>query len=283
MEVEKMVDYSEYVPEGFGTADVVLFKEGLLTVIDLKYGQGVMVSAIDNPQLKLYALGALLAYDILFEIETIKMVIHQPRLENVSEFEMTKDELLTWAESIRGIAQQAYGSEGTFVAGEHCKFCRGKYVCKARKEANDIEMVQDFSVAPEALSDEDITKIVLKADEIIAWLNDIKRYALEEALKGKQFTGLKVVNGRSTRKIVDEQGLADAILQDKTYTDDQIYTTKLKGITELEKLIGKKRFAEEFSQFIDKPEGKPTLVPDTDKRSELNSVQKDFEGGNSYE
>jgi len=277
--LEKTVDYSAFVPEGSGTCDTIIISEGMLTVIDLKYGQGVEVSAYENSQLKLYALGAVLAYDCIFDIENVKMVICQPRLDSTSEFEMTVKDLLAWGESIREVARLAFAGEGEFVTGDHCRFCRAKGSCSARAEAN-LEIVRNDFAPPVALmTPDEIESIAVRADDVIAWLKDVQDKALSLALEGHEFSLLKLVEGRSNRKITNEEGLASAILSNPMYSEDQVFVKKIKGITELEKLVGKKAFTKVSDGFIDKPPGKPTLVSITDPRDVLSgtNINKIFE------
>lgn len=272
--IEKKFDYSEYAPEGFGTVDCIIINGTDLFIIDFKYGKGVPVSAIDNPQMKLYALGAYLESSFLFNIEKVTMGIVQPRLDNISESTISIDELLAWGESIKPIAQKAYNGEGEFVIGEHCRFCRAKALCRARAEFNTSI---DTSKSPELLTDEEIGQILTKAQDIKAWVSDLEEYALGAILNGKMIPGWKVVEGRSTRQFADTDK-AFEILKQNGIDEAVLYERKPITLTQVEKLLGKSKFAELLSEYVIRPEGKPTLVPENDKREPLKrpTAQDDF-------
>lgn len=272
--IEKRLDYSDYAPEGFGTGDCIIINGTDLFIIDFKYGKGIPVSAIDNPQMKLYALGAYLESSFLFNIEKVTMVIVQPRLDNISESTISIDELLAWGESIRPIAQKAYNGEGEFVIGEHCRFCRAKALCRARAEFNTSI---DTSKSPELLTDEEIGQILTKAQDIKAWVSDLEEYALGAILNGKMIPGWKVVEGRSTRRFADTDK-AFEILKQNGIDEAVLYERKPVTLTQVEKLLGKSKFAELLSEYVIRPEGKPTLVPENDKREPLKrpTAQDDF-------
>ncbi len=265
-------DFSDYVPDGFGTGDCVIIADGRLTVIDFKYGTGVLVEAERNSQMLLYALGALEMFDDLYDINTVQMTIFQPRRSNVSTYEISRTELLDWAENtLRPIAQLAANGEGEFKAGNHCRFCKVKATCRKRAEYN-LELAKyDFEM-PDNLQDAEVEGILDKADELVAWVNDVKEYALEQALKGKQWQRYKAVEGRSNRKYTNEDVVADVVA--KAGFDP--YEHKVLGITAMTKLLGKKKFDELLADCIIKPQGKPTLVTMSDKRKAINSVQEDF-------
>lgn len=269
---EQRLDFFEYVPEGFGTGDVVIVADDMVHVIDLKYGKGVGVSAVDNPQLRLYGLGAYLEHSMLYDIQKVRMTIIQPRLDNISSEELTAEELLTWAETeVKPKAALAYTGEGKFQVGDHCRFCRARKTCRARAEYN-LELAKLEFEEPALLSDEEIGEVLKKADELAHWVKDVTDYALTEALKGKKFNGWKLVEGMSRRKYTD-QVKAEAVLVEAGYSLEKIRKpAELIGITEMTKLTGKKRFEELLSSMLIKPEGKPTLVPETDKRPELSTA-----------
>lgn len=269
---EQRLDFSEYVPDGFGTGDVVIVADDMVNVIDLKYGKGVGVSAEDNPQLRLYGLGAYLEHSMLYDIRRIKMTIIQPRLENISTEELTVEELLDWAENdIRPKAALAYAGEGDFHVGSHCRFCKARKICRARAEYN-LELAKLEFEEPALLSDEEIGDVLKRADELAHWVKDVTEYALAQALKGVKFDGWKLVEGSSRRKYSD-QAAAENVLTGAGYALEQIRKpVELIGLTEMSKLVGKKKFEELLSGLLIKPEGKPTLVPETDKRPELNTV-----------
>ena len=273
--VEQRLDFSRYVPGGFGTGDCIIVADDVLTVIDLKYGKGVAVKAEYNPQMMLYALGALEMFSILYDINEVKMVIFQPRIENISEFSMPVSDLLNWAENeLRPKAKLAAKGEGEFCAGEHCRFCKVKATCRKRAEYNLAIAKYDFA-PPDMLEDSEIEMILERADALTAWAADVKEYALSEALKGRKWNGYKVVEGRSNRKYTDEK-MAVAVV--KKAGKDPYSEPKILGITEMTKLLGgKKKFDELLSKYVCKPQGKPTLVPESDKRKEWSSAENDFQ------
>ena len=273
--VEQRIDFSRYVPGGFGTGDCIIVADDVLTVIDLKYGKGVAVKAEYNPQMMLYALGALEMFSILYDINEVKMVIFQPRIENISEFSMPVSDLLNWAENeLRPKAKLAAKGEGEFCAGEHCRFCKVKATCRKRAEYNLTIAKYDFA-PPDMLEDSEIEMILERADALTAWAVDVKEYALSEALKGRKWNGYKVVEGRSNRKYTDEK-MAAAVV--KNAGKDPYSEPKILGITEMTKLLGgKKKFDELLSKYVCKPQGKPTLVPESDKRKEWSSAENDFQ------
>lgn len=276
MMTEVRLDLTDYIPEGFGTSDVMIFNDDIIEVIDLKYGKGVPVSAENNPQLKIYALGALSAVDGLVEPKKVKMAIYQPRLDNISVVEMPVKELLTWAKEvlIPG-AKLAMTKDAPLTCGEHCRFCPARAKCKVRAEALEPYTLMRHQ---KLLSPDEVAEILKVADEIDKWLKDVKEAALKDALDGETIPGFKIVEGRSNRKIDADEAKIIAMAELEGFSEDQMYERKLKGITALEALMGKKRFAETFKQFIVKPEGKPVLVPEEDSRPALNSALKAFEG-----
>lgn len=270
--VEQRLDFSEYVPDGFGTGDIVIIADDTIQVIDLKYGKGVGVSAVNNPQLRLYGIGAYLEHGMLYDIQRMKTTIVQPRLENVSTEELTVEELLKWAEEeVRPKAELAMKGEGEFCTGDHCRFCKAKAVCRARADEN-LELERLNFKKPELLEDWEIGEILQRADELNSWVKDITDYAFDQALNhGKKFEGWKLVEGRSNRKYADEEAVM-ITLSDAGYSYASITKApQLIGITDMTKLLGKKKFEELLSAHIVKPEGKPVLVPETDKRPELNT------------
>lgn len=274
--VEQRVDFSTYVPDGFGTADALIIADGKLSITDLKYGQGVLVEADHNPQLMCYALGAYEMFSALYDIETVSMTIFQPRRDNVSVFEMKASDLLEWAENtLKPKAELAAEGKGDFIAGEHCRFCKAKADCRARAEANLALARYDFALPP-TLTDADIEAILPLLDELTSWAEDIKAYALTRAVAGKEWHGYKLVAGRSNRKYVNE----DAVAKKVSDAGFNPYEEKLLGITAMTKLLGKNRFEELLSSLIEKPQGKPTLVPESDKRPAMNSAKEDFKEEN---
>ena len=279
--IEQRVDFSRWVEGGFGTADCIIIADGTLRVIDYKHGLGVLVSAEENPQMQCYALGALELFDGIYEIETVGMTIYQPRRDNVSTWEISKDALYRWAnEVLKPTAELAFAGDGNYLCGEWCGFCKAKADCRARAEANLALAQYEFKLPP-LLTDEDIEDILSKADELVSWASDIREYALRQAVSGKKWTGWKLVEGRSNRKYVNETVVTDVV--ERAGFDP--YERRVLGVTAMQKLLGKSRFDELLSPYIEKPQGKPTLVPESDKRPAMSTAEADFnenEGGQSY-
>lgn len=270
---EQRLDFSEYVPEGFGTGDVVIIADDLVQVIDLKYGKGVGVSALDNPQLRLYGLGACLEHSMLYDIRRVKMTVIQPRLDNISTEELTVEELLKWANTeVKPRAQMALNGEGSFCVGDHCRFCKAFATCRAQKDYQ-MELAKYDFVDAELLEESEIGEVLSRVDALVKWAEAIKDYAFDQALNhGVHFDGWKLVEGRSNRKYTNEEKVAEKLTK-AGYTE--IYKPQeLQGITAMEKLIGKKKFAELLEGLVEKPEGKPVLVPEADKRQELDTAEK---------
>lgn len=275
LNVETKVQLGDWAPESFGTVDALVAKGNELHVIDLKYGRGVEVSAVGNPQLRLYALGALTEVQDVYDIDTVHMHIYQPRINNFSVDTLSREELLAWGEEMKPKAAAAFNGEGEFIAGEHCLFCNGRLMCKALAEHN-LEIAKEDNLKLNEMGDEEITQVLNRASAIKSWLNAIEEHALNEALGGKNWAGFKLVAGRSVRVYSDADKVVEA-LRAGGIEDALIYERKLVGISGMEKAIGKKRFAELTDGLIIKPQGKPTLVPESDKRQELNSVEEDFD------
>lgn len=274
--VEQRLDFSEWVPEGFGTGDFVIIADGTMEICDLKYGKGVPVSANNNKQMMLYALGAIQEFSFLYDIEKVKMTIIQPRLDNISTFEVTADDLLKWAEEyVKPTADLAFKGEGEFCAGDHCQFCRAKAVCKARADKN-MELAQYDFQKQDTMDNNDIAFVLSRVDELVKWASDVKDYALEQALQGEEYDGFKVVEGRSNRKWSSEDKVGQ-ILIGEGFKESIIYTTKLDGISKIESAIGKKEVQRLLGDYIIKPPGKPTLVPVSDKREPYNPAKSDFQ------
>lgn len=271
--LEQKLDFSRWVPEGFGTGDVIIIADGILEVIDLKYGKGAPVSAEDNPQIRLYGLGALEQFDGLYDIETVKMTIVQPRLDSVSSDSISVSDLYAWAENVvTPKAIQAMAGEGEYVPGDHCQFCRAKATCRARANAN-LELAKYDFTEPALLTDEEIADILTKAEQLQSWAGDIRSYALDQAENhGKKWPGWKLVEGRSNRVYSDKQAVAGTLLL-LGYDEEIIFDKEIKGITAMEKVLGKKNFEELLGDLIIKPAGRPTLVLESDPRPEINSVQ----------
>ena len=300
---EVKVDFGEYVPEGFGTCDCVMIGGDTLSITDYKHGKGVPVSAVGNPQMRLYALGALKRYAPVFgdTIKQVRMTIDQPRLDSYTSDLITVEELRAWGESIKPIAQKAFSGLGEFVPGEHCRFCRGKAQCRAR--ANVSTALEDFkdcvpagSVKPgefvpqihsyltpggvevhPLLSDAEIGDLLIRGQQLVQWYKDLEEYATKALLDGKPIEGWKLVAGRSNRTFTDQDAAIKAVIA-AGYDEALVYDRKPKTLSELEKLMGKAEFAEKIGSYVVKPLGKPTLALATDKREVYNPAAADFAG-----
>ena len=274
--VEERLDFSRWVRNGFGTGDMVIIGDGVLEIVDLKYGKGVPVSAEGNTQMQLYALGAIEQYGYIYDFDHVRMSIFQPRNGGLSTQLMSVEDLLAWGESIKPIAELAYEGKGDFKAGDHCRFCRAAAQCKALSEYNMEIAKLEFRDA-DLLTDDEVSFVLERVDGLVRYAEKIKTHALEEALKGHRWPGFKVVEGRSNRKITDE-AKAVKLLRKAGYTDDVIYKPlAMQTITDLEKAITKKKFSKLLGSVIEKPPGKPTLVPEDDERPEYDPVQSEFE------
>ncbi|WP_195972996.1 DUF2800 domain-containing protein [Clostridium thermobutyricum] len=274
--VEQRLDFSNYVPDGFGTGDFIVIADGTLEICDLKYGKGVPVSAENNSQMRLYALGAINKFSFLYDIEKVRMTIIQPRLGNISSDEISVNDLLKWAEEVvKPSAELAIKGEGEFKTGGHCKFCKARSVCRARADEN-LELAKFEFKKSDTLSNDEISEILEKVDSLVKWASDVKEYALDKALEGQEFKGYKLVEGRSQRKWKDEKAVAK-ILTDRGFLENIIWTKKLTTISNIERAIGKKETERLFKDLIDKPLGKPTLVPLSDKREVYNAAKADFQ------
>ena len=266
--VEKKVDFSSYVPDGFGTADCIIIADGTLHVVDFKYGKGVAVSAENNPQMKLYGLGAYLEYSFLYAIDKVKMTIVQPRLDDISECEISTTELMEWAEEVvKPLAEKAYKGEGTYIAGNHCKFCRAKAICRERARMNLETSKFDFK-EPALLSDEEVGEALKMAQDLAKWAEDLKDYALAESLKGKLIPGWKAVEGRGSRVFTDNEE-ALKVLIGSGIDETMLYERKQLTLAQIEKVLGPKQFKELVGNMVEKSPGKPTLVIETDKREAI--------------
>lgn len=270
--VEQEIHFEEYAEGAFGTSDALVLSEPEMFVIDFKYGKGVPVSAEDNAQLKCYALGAYLAFSPLYDIQKITLVIYQPRLNNYSSWSLTTTELLTWADKVlRPAAAQAIRGDGEFSCGAWCRFCKAKAVCRKRAEENLALARYDFA-RPETLEPDEINVILSKVDGLISWAEDIKNYALQQALNGAVWDDWKVVEGRSIRRFRDDAQAAQTL----EAAGISPYERRMKTLSEIEKELGKRRFSELLSDQIIKPTGKPTLVSRADKRPEITTAALDF-------
>lgn len=270
--IEQRLDFSRYVENGFGTGDCVIIADEVLQIIDYKHGLGVLVESEGNTQMMCYALGALEAFDDLYDVNRIEMTIFQPRRDNVSTWSITKDDLLKWAEEVlKPTAALAYEGKGEFKAGDHCQFCKVKATCRKRAEAN-LELAKYEFTEPAKLDEDEIAEILPRIDQLISWGNDLKDHALKMAQSGTHYEGFKLVEGRSIRKFSDEQSVAFKVMAEGY----DPYEKKLLGITAMSTLLGKKKFDELLGDLVYKPPGKPALVPESDKRPALNNAADDF-------
>ena len=277
--LEQRLDFSEWVPDGFGTGDLVIVSDGLLEIVDYKHGKGVSVSAVDNPQMRLYALGAISNYGQLYGFDSVSATIVQPRLDSVSSETLKVQELLEWGEAIRPIARQAFHGEGSYTPGSHCQFCRAKVKCRARAEEN-LELTKlDFRKA-DLLGDDELAGILQVASRLQAWAADLQKYALAQAMEnGKQWPGYKLITGKGKRTYSDADKVAERLIG-AGYPEAILYERSLLCITKMEKTVGKKKFGELLEDLIFTPPGKPALVPQNHKGQAQvwhEQTAKDFE------
>lgn len=276
--VETRLDFSDYVPEAFGTADAIIIADGTMEIIDFKYGKGVKVSAVENPQMMIYALGAYARFAFEYRIDNLRATIVQPRIDNLSEYEITVEELTSWASNVlTPAAEKAYKGEGPQTPGSWCQFCKVKNQCRALADKCKAAVAVD----PKLITPEELAKDVLPMVPIVkTWISGVEEFALAQALSGVQLPGWKIVEGRSIRKITDTDSVADALTK-SGYTQSDIYKPiEMRTITELEKLVGKKQFAALCGEWVNKPQGKPTLAPESDKRKAIDPIADDFKGIN---
>ena len=272
--IEARLDFSRWVPEGFGTGDMVIVADGILEVIDLKYGKGVPVSAVENTQMRLYALGAYDVNEYLYDIKTVRMTIVQPRLDSVSTDEMSVEELLDWGEDIKPIAQRAWDGIGECTPCDYCNFCKARHTCRALANTCLDTFYKNGGKLNQLLTDREVSDILGMKDLITKWIKGVYDFAYEKALSGeKQWPGFKLVEGTSRRTITDPEAAAQTLLNNG-YKEEEIFKPReLEGITNLQKVLGKKGVSDYLEAYIDKPEGKPTLVPESDKRPAINTVE----------
>ena len=289
VELEQIVDFGAYVPQGFGTADCVVISGDELHVIDLKYGKGVQVDAEDNPQLKLYALGALERYGMLYEVSSVHTAICQPRLRHYDSDSFLVEELEVWGETyVKPRARLAWDGEGDYAPGEDtCRWCRAKAVCRARADealkaacvdfstdpAPDAEEVGARLVQADTLTEDEVAHLLTLTPLLKAWCKDVEDHAFAKAQEGVRYEGWKLVEGRSTRKILDQDAAIEALEAAGVPAEDYLKPYELQGITALTKSLGKKRFSEILEPFVTKPAGKPVLVPESDKRPAIGSAE----------
>ena len=266
--IEQELDFSKYVPEGFGTGDCLVISGSTLFVIDYKHGLGILVDAKENTQMLCYAIGAYEALKELYDIKDVSMTIFQPRRENISTYTISAEDLVDWAETtLAPAAKLAYNGDGEYCPGDHCQFCKVKFTCRARAEYHTRLVSMDFK-EPDLLTIDEIAEVLETAEHLVSWANDVKEYALGRAMKGVKIKGYKIVEGRANRKFSDEKGVADAVIA----AGFDPYEKKLKSVTAMQKLLGKEQFEDVVSRFVTKPKGKPTLVKESDKRPEMSSA-----------
>lgn len=266
--IEQHLDFSKYVPEGFGTGDCLIISDKILEVCDLKYGKGVEVSAQGNSQMRFYALGALESQEMFWGFNKVRMTIIQPRIGNISSEEMSVEDLKAWGAIAHQRALLAFDGKGQLTAGDHCRFCRCRTVCRAYADYMTAPLKEAFKM-PQELQPDEISEIVLKAKKIKNWLEDIETYALVQAMDGRKLPGLKLVAGRSVRKIINPD-LAAGKLLEAGYKPEEIYKPQsLQTMTELKKLCGAKKLESLLEGNMETTKRSPALVPESDKRPEL--------------
>lgn len=272
--LETKFDLTMYAPESFGTGDATIIADDVIEIIDLKYGKGVSVYAENNAQMMLYALGALEVFSLLYAPKRVRMTIYQPRLDNISTWEISVNDLWAWAEiTLKPRAQLAFNGAGDYVPGKHCRFCRAKAVCRANADYN-LQMAQYEFRDAEILSSEEISAILDREDEFTKWLSGVKAYALSEAVNNhKKFPGYKIVEGRSNRKFSSETAVVAKLLEAGMPVDKIYKPPVVIGVTEMEKMMGKGAFNAIIGPLITKAPGAPTLVPAADKRPEYSSAE----------
>lgn len=277
--VEQHFSLDSWAPGSFGTSDAVILAGDQITVIDLKYGQGIRVDAKENPQLRLYALGAAAMFGEIYELSNVRTMIIQPRLDHVSVEEITLHDLQAWGRDVvRPAADAAIAGTGSTACGDWCRWCPAKAICRKRAEENLALARMEFK-KPDLLTTEEIGEVLRQAEELSKWAGDVQTYALEQALAGEHFDGWKVVEGRSVRKYADDLQVAEK-LKAAGWDEALLYERKLYGITAMERIVGKKKLTEILGDLVVKPAGKPVLVPESDKREALNttaSAQADFD------
>ena len=270
--VEQRYSLEPWVPEGFGTSDAVIIGGSTIEVIDLKYGKGIKVEAKGNPQLRLYGLGAAMLFGDLYDLDTVRMTIIQPRLDHISTEELPLAALYAWAENVvKPAATAAMGENAPTACGDWCRWCPAKAVCRTRAE-KQLELAAFEFQRPALLSSEEIADILGRAEALQQWVSDVEAYALQSALDGTTYAGWKLVEGRSVRKYADDLKVAET-LKAAGYDEALLYERKLLGLTAMEKLVGKKKLTETLGDLIVKPAGKPVLVPESDKRPPINTTE----------
>ena len=279
--LEQRVDFSPWVPDGFGTCDCIIIQDDTLTIIDYKYGQGVMVSATDNPQMKLYALGAMNDYGIAMDVKKVELHIFQPRMNNISTDSLTVDELMDWAEkTVKPTAEKAIKGKGKYAPGEHCRFCQHGGKCRAlTKLCTEYLDTHGLRVALPVLAPHEVADVLRMEPMVTLWLKKVKEQAITTLMNGEELPGYKLVEGKlGNRKWADEQKVSES-LRIAGYSLMEITETKLLSPSQMDKAIGKKKVTELLDGLIERAPGAPTIAPITDKRPALDRLaeaQKDF-------
>lgn len=269
--IEQRLDLRSYIPESMGTADCVILSGDTLEIIDFKYGMHKVPAS--SVQIRIYALGACDVFSALYDFEHVHVAIFQPRISNVDEMSMQVSELREWGEKeLSPRAREAFDGVGAFSCGEWCRMCRARRNCRALAQY-ELELAKFDFAPPDLLTDEEISEILLRVDDLVSWASGVKEFALESALKGHAYEGFKLVEGRSVRRFTDEEAVAQRVQE----AGRDPWEKKLLGVTALEKMLGKKGFSELLSDLVSRSAGKPALVPVTDKRPELHDAARDFQ------
>lgn len=278
--IEEKIDLRGLIQDGFGTGDACIIADNVLHIIDLKYGKGVKVNAVNNSQLKLYGWGALNTYGLVYDIRAVHLHIVQPRLDHIDSWPISAGDLIGWAEEkVRPAAELAYKGEGEMQAGDWCRWCKAKARCKCLSDASLSAAKKDFEDV-RLLNDDELISIYNQLDRITGWIQAVEGYVLSEAIAGKEWPGLKLVEGRSVRTWSNPEEATNLLLS-KGFAQDEVINSKIKGIGEIEKLVGKKVFPDLLGSYVVKPQGKPTLAPIDDKRpkwveNQVQQAQSDF-------
>ena len=273
--VEVRLDFSSFIPESFGTSDSIIIADNTMEVIDFKYGKGIEVSAVENPQMMIYAMGAYNEFSDEYKIKKVRMTIVQPRISNLSEFDITCVKLKLWCRKIMKIAKMAFNGEGEQTPGDWCRFCKVKGQCRGLAKKS-IETATRFESHMLIKADEMAHDVLPYLSTIRTWLEAVESFALKQALEGVEYDGYKVVAGRSIRKVTNPDAVMATLDEQGFRADDYLRPSELRSLSELERLVGKKRFAELCGAFVEKPQGKPTLVTIDDKREPYNTAEADF-------
>lgn len=269
--IEERLDFSHLVEQGFGTGDAGVIADGVLEIIDLKYGKGIRVEAEENPQLMLYGSGALRSFELMYDIHTVKMTIVQPRLDHISSWEIPAKDLINWGEkTVKPAAAKAYEGKGVQKAGDYCKWCKVKAMC-ATLAAKNVALARHEFKDPHLLTEKQLLKVYKQQPMLVDWANAVAEYLLAEALKGKQWPGYKIVEGRSQRKWMDKNKVIEIL--ELSHDPKDFMVSDLAGIPAIEKLLGKKDFPVLLGEMVLLPPGKPTLVPESDKRPAMGIEQ----------